>query len=246
MKNKEKYIDELAKSFSGKLDTCSFRKKFILTTGICGRSTCTECNNITEKWLEEECIEPEIDWFSVLPFTKVLVADIEDEEWFTSYFISYLPDNKFKFLVAEEIVNENEQGIEHIESSSWKYCKLANKDDIEKYRKKEITVDNKENEAINSNLGTIIDSPLEEFKKQIEEQKVPIGVLNNLKINLFGAYNELTTRKDYIIKQIAEEKLSISEPSTRTVIEGIYAELTKIEQKSLYLTERINKLSDVG
>ena len=97
-----------------------------------------------------------------------------------------------------------------------------------------------------SMIGKIIDLPLEEFKKEIVEQKVSIGVLSNLKINLFGAFEECRMRKENIISQILEGKLNKEDPTVKKVLDGLYVEMTKIEQKSLYLTERVKELSDVG
>ena len=91
-------------------------------------------------------------------------------------------------------------------------------------------------------IGRIIDLPLEEFKKEIVEQKVPIGVINNIKLNFVGAYEEFRIRKDGIVSQILEGKLDKEDPLVKKTLDGIYAEMTKIEQKALYLTERIKEL----
>ena len=103
----------------------------------------------------------------------------------------------------------------------------------------------KKQQTPQSNLGRIIDLPFEEFKKEIVEQKVPIGVLTNIKLNFFGAFSELGVRKDNIIKQITSGELSKDDPKVTNVLNGLYAEMTKIEQKSLFLTERIKDLADV-
>lgn len=91
-----------------------------------------------------------------------------------------------------------------------------------------------------SMLGRIIDLPLEEFKQELINQKVNVGVMNNLKLNLISAYEELVTRKDYIIKRVQNNHID-RDYGTKT-IEGIYAEMTKIEQKVLYLNERVKEL----
>ena len=97
-----------------------------------------------------------------------------------------------------------------------------------------------------SMIGKIIDLPLEEFKKEIVEQKVPIGVINNVKLNLFGAYEELRLRKENILSQIFSGELDKDNPTVKKVLDGLYSEMTKIELKSLYLTERAKELLDVG
>lgn len=82
--------------------------------------------------------ETEIDWNKVPPFTEVLVRYDKDEEWLKQYFIVYLPSNNFKFhfLTSNKIGSDQKCGILPIMTEVWKYCKLANKEDIEKYRKK--------------------------------------------------------------------------------------------------------------
>lgn len=94
-----------------------------------------------------------------------------------------------------------------------------------------------------SMLGKIIDLPLEEFKTELINQKVNVGVMNNLKLNLISAYEELVARKDYIIKRVQNNHID-REYGTKTV-EGIYAEMTKIEQKVLYLNERVKELMNL-
>lgn len=96
-----------------------------------------------------------------------------------------------------------------------------------------------------SNIGRLIDLPLEDFKNEVVNQKVPIGVLNNVKINFLGSFTELRLRKDDIIQRISKGELSKDDPVVRKTLNGIYAEMTKIEQKSLYLTERVKELIDV-
>ena len=48
-------------------------------------------------------------------------------------------------------------------------------------------------------IGKIVDLPLEDFEKELVRQKVNIGTINNLILNLEGVYYELRTRKDEII-----------------------------------------------
>lgn len=100
----------------------------------------------------------------------------------------------------------------------------------------------KKQEPVQSMIGRIIDLPLEEFKKEIVDQKVSIGIIQNTKINLTGAYEELRIRKDDIVNQILLSKLDRNDPVVKKTLDGLYAEMTKIELKSLYLTERANEL----
>lgn len=94
-----------------------------------------------------------------------------------------------------------------------------------------------------SMIGKIIDLPLKEFEKELVKQKVNIGTINNLILNLEGAYFELRTRKDAIIK--ARFNKSISEADSQSALNGLYAEMIKVEQKITYLKQRSKELINV-
>lgn len=101
----------------------------------------------------------------------------------------------------------------------------------------------KKQEPQQSMIGKIIDLSLEDFEKELKEQKVNIGTMNNLILNLEGAYNELRVRKDAIIR--ASLQGTIDRDTTNSSINGIYAEMIKIEQKITYLKQRVKELIDV-
>ena len=94
-----------------------------------------------------------------------------------------------------------------------------------------------------SMLGHIIDLPFEDFKKELEVQKVNIGVNNNLILLLTSTYNDLRNRKEAVLDLVFTGKKSKDE--VKPVLEGLYAEMTKLEQKITYLKERSKKLLDV-
>lgn len=97
-----------------------------------------------------------------------------------------------------------------------------------------------------SPIGIIIDMPLEEFKEQLVIQKVNIGIMNNLILNLEGVYNELRTRKEAVLNLVFEGKNSKDDPVIKKSLDGLYAEMTKVEQKIVYLKDRVKELVDVG
>lgn len=97
-----------------------------------------------------------------------------------------------------------------------------------------------------SMIGRIIDLPLEDFKQELINQEVNVGTMNNLILNLEGAYNELRIRKEGILNLIFENKLDKDFDDTKKVLNGLYAEMTKIEIKITYLKERVKELVDVG
>lgn len=103
----------------------------------------------------------------------------------------------------------------------------------------------KQAEPQHTMIGRIVDMPLEDFKEELVKQKVSIGVISNLKLNLVCTYNDLMVRKDAILKSIVEGTQSKDDPVVMSAINGLYAEMTKIEQKVLYLNDRIAELANL-
>ena len=98
-----------------------------------------------------------------------------------------------------------------------------------------------------SMIGKIVDLPLEDFERELVEQKVNIGTINNLILNLEGAYYELRTRKDAIVKILTDPNTPSTEKDClNKALNGLYAEMIKTEQKITYLKQRSKELSDVG
>lgn len=95
-------------------------------------------------------------------------------------------------------------------------------------------------------IGKIIDLPLEDFKAELVRQRVNIGTMNNLILNLSGAYNELRMRKDGVLDLVFQGGKSKDDPDIKKTLDGLYAEMTKVEQKITYLKERVKELVDVG
>ena len=96
-----------------------------------------------------------------------------------------------------------------------------------------------------SMLGKIIDLSLEDFEKELVNQKVNIGTMNNLILNLEGAYFELRTRKDAVLDIVFKGGKSKDDPEIKKALDGLYAEMTKTEQKITYLKQRVKELIDV-
>ena len=95
-----------------------------------------------------------------------------------------------------------------------------------------------------SMIGRIVDMPMEDFKSELVRQKVNVGTMNNLILNLEAIYFDFRQRKDVLMESVFEGRLTkeeIDEP-----IKGIYAEMTKLEQKIVYLKDRVKELTDVG
>ena len=94
-----------------------------------------------------------------------------------------------------------------------------------------------------SMIGKIVDLSLEDFEKELIEQKVNIGTINNLILHLESIYFDFRTRKDAILKMKFEQK--IEEAEAQNAINGLYAEMIKIEQKITYLKQRSKELVNV-
>lgn len=97
-----------------------------------------------------------------------------------------------------------------------------------------------------STVGLIIDMPLELFKEELVKQEVNVGTMRSLVIMLDTIYADLTVRKDSILELVLKKQRSKDDPEIKSALEGIYAEMTKIEEKVTYLKERVNELADVG
>lgn len=105
------------------------------------------------------------------------------------------------------------------------------------------------NEA--SMIGQIIDMPMEDFESELKRQEVNIGTINNLILNLEAQYNELRQRKDAVLNLVFEGHLDKDNPqidgiSLNDVLSSLYAEMTKVEQKIVFLKNRVKELIDVG
>ena len=96
-----------------------------------------------------------------------------------------------------------------------------------------------------SMIGKIIDLSLEDFEKELIEQKVNIGTINNLILNLEGAYYELKMRKEGILNLVFKGIKTKDDPEIKKSLDGLYAEMIKVEQKITYLKQRSKDLVNV-
>lgn len=92
-------------------------------------------------------------------------------------------------------------------------------------------------------IGQIVDLPLEDFEKELVRQKVNIGTVNNLILNLEAVYFDMRTRKDAVIKASFEG--TIDKTEAQKAVNGLYAEMIKVEQKITYLKQRSEELINV-
>jgi hypothetical protein len=137
--NYEHYKDEIIKTLliGG---ACRFKKEYILKSKECITLTCpcpcSECEVKTKEWLNAPYEEPkiEIDWEKVPEDTPVYVSDAEkfpNENNFLRHFSAYFKGNSHPF----EVWAEGKTSFTTSKVLSFRYCSLARKEDIEKYRK---------------------------------------------------------------------------------------------------------------
>lgn len=95
-------------------------------------------------------------------------------------------------------------------------------------------------------MGKVVDLPLADFERELKEQKVNIGMINNLILNLESIYFELRTRKDAVLDLVFKGGRDKDDPEIKKALDGLYAEMIKVEQKITYLKQRREELIDVG
>lgn len=96
-----------------------------------------------------------------------------------------------------------------------------------------------------SMIGKIIDLSLEDFKEELVRQKVNIGTINNLILNLESVYYELRMRKEGVMNLVFTGVRNKEDPLIKKSLDGLYSEMIKVEQKITYLKERHSELVDV-
>ena len=95
-------------------------------------------------------------------------------------------------------------------------------------------------------IGQLVDLSMSDFKKYLKENNVNIGVMNTLIMSLNGAYYELKQRKESLMTMYTDDKTpAFQKKKIEKSIKGIYAELIKIEEKVVYLTETSKNLLDL-
>lgn len=134
--NYEHYKDEIIKTLIQE-GSCGFIKEYILKPGECNNDlSCSECDAKVEKWFNAPYEEPkvEIDWEKVPENTPVYVSDYNECPTDTSlcrHFSTYFKNSYAPF----EVWAEGKTSFTTAEVNSYRYCSLARKEDIEKYKK---------------------------------------------------------------------------------------------------------------
>lgn len=84
-------------------------------------------------------------------------------------------------------------------------------------------------------IGTIVDCSMKDFEEEIKV--LNRGTLISLKDSMSLLYKDLKMRVSLI-----SSKEDISADEKKTALEGLFAEMLKIEEKVVFLTKRIEEL----
>ena len=87
-------------------------------------------------------------------------------------------------------------------------------------------------------VAAIIDMPQEDFEKQVSDENLSIGQISNLTVFLEGVYAQLIHMKDGVMNLVMSGEREKDDPEIVKNLTGIYAELTKIELKVVFLKNR--------
>lgn len=127
MTNKEFYKDKI-------LELALDHKLFIVTNDgqvtSCSNNECRHCafmkvgrcDDHFMEWLEEEYVEPQVDWSKVAVDTKILVKQYPNSEWKKRYFAKYEDGRVYAFSYGSTSWSDDD--TEHDYVCDWKYAKL--------------------------------------------------------------------------------------------------------------------------
>lgn len=103
MTNREKYAEQIINMAvndikitvdkEGRLSDC-----FAINCKDCAWSSCNQCRKKFREWLEQEYVEPVVDWSNVPVDTKVFVRDSDSESWYPRYFARFKNGKIFTWI----------------------------------------------------------------------------------------------------------------------------------------------------
>lgn len=126
MTNREKYAEQIIDMAAndikitvdkeGRLSDC-----FAINCHDCAWSSCNNCRKKFREWLEQEYVEPPVDWSKVPVDTKVFVRDSDSESWYPRYFARF--KNGGIFTWANGTTSFTAKGFDDV--TWWNQGKLA-------------------------------------------------------------------------------------------------------------------------
>ena len=103
MTNREKYAEQIINMAvndikitvdkEGRLSDC-----FAINCKDCAWSSCNQCRKKFREWLEQEYVEPVVDWSNVAVDTKVYVRDFDNESWMPRHFAKFEDGKIFTWI----------------------------------------------------------------------------------------------------------------------------------------------------
>lgn len=126
MTNREKYAEQIINMAvndikitvdkEGRLSDC-----FAINCKDCAWSSCNQCRKKFREWLEQEYVEPPVDWSKVPVDTKVFVRDSDSESWYPRYFAIF--KNGGIFTWTNGTTSFSAKGFDDV--TLWRQGKLA-------------------------------------------------------------------------------------------------------------------------
>lgn len=126
MKNREKYAEQIIDMAAndikitvdkeGRLSDCR-----AINCNDCAWRSSIKCRKKFREWLEQEYVEPPVDWSKVPVDTKILVRGSEDGRWKRRHFARY--ESNIVFAWNRGCTSYSVDGYD--DAAGWKYAKLA-------------------------------------------------------------------------------------------------------------------------
>lgn len=92
-------------------------------------------------------------------------------------------------------------------------------------------------------LGSVLfDMKQEDFEKNVVDNHLNMGQINGLIFWFEMMYHQFRATKDVIIDNVAKGIRDRNDPEVKRVLEELYAGLTNIEKKVVYLRNRYQEL----
>lgn len=93
-----------------------------------------------------------------------------------------------------------------------------------------------------SSIAQVVDAPQDQFEQEIIDQHVNVGQLQNMIILLESIYGQFCVQKDMVVNSVVRGERTKDDPQVKSTLEGLYAEMTKIELKVTFLKNRRKEL----